>query len=221
MNYKIIDLSHCVADGTVTYKGLPPPVISDFWSREYSAQFYDDDTSFHIARIDMVVNTGTYIDVSFHRFNDGYDLAGTPIEKLANLEGICFYSPFEDQLEIKPDLFVKMELKNKAVLFNTGWSKKWGREEYQWNHPFLGKEAAEFLVSQEPIIVGIDSCNIDDTSGKSRPVHSILLKHGILIVEHLCNLDSLKDQNFKFFGIPPKIKGAGSFPIRAFAIIDS
>jgi arylformamidase len=156
----IIDLSHSISHGTITYKGLPPPVISDFWSHEYSAQFYEDNTSFHIARIDMVVNTGTYIDVPFHRFKEGNDLSETPIEKFVNLEGICFNFSFENKLGIMPELFSNVDLKNKAVLFHTGWSKKWGQEEYQRNHPF------------------------------------------------------------RFFGVPPKIKGAGSFPIRAFAILD-
>jgi kynurenine formamidase len=221
MNKEIIDLSHTISHGVITYKGMPGPIISDFWSRESSARNYDENTSFHIAKIDMVANTGTYIDTPFHRYSDGKDLSEVSLDRFCDLAGICFSSPYERNLESSYDLFNNTDLENKAVLIHTGWSEKWGKEEYQWNHPFLNREAAEYLVSRRPKLVGIDSCNIDDTAGRIRPVHSLLLKEGILIIEHLCNLRILEGQNFRFFAIPPKIRGVGSFPVRAFAIIDN
>src|SRR6202165_5696509 len=82
------DLSHTIEHGMVTYRGLPAPLICDFLSREASRSRYTEGTEFHIGRIDMVANTGTYLDSPFHRFEHGKDLAELPLSSLAALEGI-------------------------------------------------------------------------------------------------------------------------------------
>ena len=66
--------------------------------------------------------------------------------------------------------------------------------------------------------MGIDSLNIDDTATGLRPVHSLLLERDVRIVEHLTNLERLPDSGFRFFAVPPRVCGMGSFPVRAFAI---
>lgn len=210
----LIDLSHEIHDGLVTYKGLPAPHICDFWTREESAANYAGGESFQIGRIDMVANTGTYIDAPFHRYADGADLSELRLSQLANLPGICFSA---DQHETSPDIFHGHDLKGKAVLLHTGWSRHWNTEAYFEGHPYLTAEAAEYLREQGAALVGIDSYNIDNSASNSRPVHSILLGAGIVIAEHLCNLHQLPEQGFTFTAVPPKIKGMGSFPVRAFA----
>ncbi len=216
---KIIDLSHTIEDGMITYKGLPAPVISNFMSREESQSHYDEGTSFHIGRIEMVANTGTYIDSPFHRYKDGGDLSDLPLASLVNLDGIVVDIP-DNVRAINEKYFENLELKDKAILINTGWDKNWRTDQYFLDHPFLTRSAAEYLSKAGVKIVGIDSYNIDDTADGTRPAHSLLLKAGVPIIEHMCNISSLPKSDFKFFAAPVKIKSFGSFPVRAFGIIE-
>lgn len=219
MSSKLIDLSHTVEHGMITYKGLPAPVISDHLSRERSRMLYESGTEFQIGRIEMVSNTGTYLDSPFHRYADGTDLAGLALESLANLEGVVVRLIGVAERGITSAEFENLDLSGKAVLFHTGWDMHWRTEEYlSGRHPFLTAEAADFLADAGAALVGIDSYNIDDTASGSRPAHSILLAHGIPIVEHLCGLRELPDSGFRFFAVPVKVKGFGTFPVRAFAI---
>jgi arylformamidase len=214
---KLIDLSHIIFDGLITYKGLPAPIIYDFLSRENSKGKYEEGTEFQIGKIEMVSNTGTYIDCPFHRYEHGKDLSEFNLEAFANLEAVTIDAV--NALEVGPDYFKGLEIRNKAVLVRTDWSKNWNTDAYFENHPFLTKQAAEYLLECGVKLVGIDSHNIDDTRGNSRPVHTILLGAEILIVEHLCNLDQLPASNYLFSAVPPKFKGVGTFPVRAFATL--
>ena len=210
---RYIDLSHTIKDGLITYPGLPAPVVCDFLTREESVQKYDHGETFQISKIDMVANTGTYIDVPFHRFESGQDLAQVEVEKFVNLEGVVIRAV--DQYAVDVSYFADLDLADKAVLVNTGWSRYWGTETYLSNNPFLTADAGKFLKDQGVKLVGIDSLNIDDTLSNSRPVHSTLLGANILIVEHLCNLEALPAAGFSFTALPPKIEKVGSFPVRA------
>jgi arylformamidase len=214
---KLVDLSHTIEDGMITYKGLPAPVICDYLSREKSRGFYEPGTEFQIGKIEMVANTGTYVDCPFHRYADGHDLSQVALEKFANLEGIVVRADHSKGIAIDKRYFEKIDVKGKAVLVNTNWSKFWRTDQYFENHPFLTEDAAIYLRDNGAALVGIDSHNIDDTRGKSRPTHSILLRANILICEHMCNLDQLPDKGFCFNAVPPKFKGVGTFPVRAYA----
>ena len=216
---KIIDLCHVITDGMVTYKGLPGPHICDFISGEQSAANYDDGSTFQIGRIDMVANTGTYVDVPSHRFADGKDLSEIGVEALAHLPGIVVRRAFESGLAVDVDAFEGLEIQGKAVLVATGWDRHWGSEAYYIEHSFLTPEAAEYLVANGAALVGIDSHNIDDTRVRTRPVHTALLGAGIPICEHMTNLGTLPDSGFSFAAAPPKVKGMGTFPVRAYAVL--
>lgn len=234
-----IDLSHTIQDGLITYKGLPAPIITDFLSRANSTERYAPGTQFQIGKIEMIGNTGTYIDSPFHRYEDGHDLAGFELGSVANLEGIVirhvgvaeralesaafremeFSYPTADDRAITVGRISGLDVRGKAVLFHTGWDMRWQTLTYAiGKHPFLTEGAAEFLAQAGAALVGIDSLNIDDTTTGARPVHSILLAQNIPIVEHLCGLRELPDEGFRFFAVPPKIRGFGTFPVRAFAL---
>ncbi len=212
----LIDLSHTVEHGLVTYKGLPAPIICDYPSRENSRKIYAPGTEFQIGKIEMVANTGTYMDSPFHRYADGKDLSELPLENLAGLPAIKvdargaqsinagFFSGFRD-------------LAGKAVLVETGWSRHWKTDQYFEGHPFMTEDAARFLADAGVRLVGIDSHNIDSTRDGNRPVHSTLLRQEILIVEHMTSLETAPAEGFEFFAVPVKIKGFGTFPVRAFA----
>jgi arylformamidase len=214
---KLVDLSHTIEDGMITYKGLPAPVICDFLSRERSREFYEPGTEFQIGKIEMVANTGTYVDCPFHRYADGADLSQVALEKFANLEGIVVRADHSNALAMDRKVFEKIDVKGKAVLVNTNWSKFWRTDKYFENHPFITEDGATYLRDQGAALVGIDSHNIDDTRTKRRPTHTILLKANILICEHMCNLDQLPEKGFCFNAVPPKFKGVGTFPVRAYA----
>lgn len=213
--YKYTDLSHTIDNGVVSYKGLPAPVICDYLSRENSRALYADGTEFQIGRIDMVSNTGTYIDCPFHRFENGKDLSEVDLEKFVDLPTLKIIVPYQHTITIGINFLNHLNLKGKAILIQTGWDQFWGSEKYFENHPYLTTEAAQYLKEEGVTLVGIDSHNIDDTRNNSRPVHTILLGSEILIVEHLCNLDKIEAKEFLFSAIPPKIKGMGTFPVRA------
>ena len=216
LNKKLIDLSHDVEHGMITYKGLPAPVISDFLSREDSRKHYAEGTQFNIARIDMVANTGTYIDSPFHRYEHGKDLAHLDLSAITNVDGIVIR---RSERAISEEVFAGIDVKDKAVLFHTGWDQHWRTETYSnGEHPFLAEGAANYLAKGGAAIVGIDSYNIDSTTDGRRPAHTVLLGHDIPIVEHLCLLGELPDSGFKFFAVPVKVRHFGTFPVRAFPI---
>jgi kynurenine formamidase len=203
----------------ITYKGLPAPVISDHLSREESRTRYAPGTEFHIGKIEMVANTGTYLDSPFHRYARGKDLAALDLNSIANLDAIVVRCT--NQAEISDQVFSGIEVKGKAILVHTGWDKHWRTDEYSsGNHPFLNEAAATYLAKNGAVLVGIDSFNIDATRDGNRPAHSVLLGHDIPIVEHLCGLGELPDRGFKFFAVPVKVRQFGTFPVRAFAITD-
>jgi kynurenine formamidase len=212
---RLIDLSHVIAHGTVTYPGFPPPVISDFLSREASREKYAPGTEFQIGRIDMIANTGTYLDTPAHRYADGFDLAELPLAAVAGVPGVVISVV---EMVIGAPAVASADLAGKAVLVRTGWDRHWGRDEYgDTDHPHLTAEAAEQLVGDGVALVGIDSVNIDATTTGERPAHSTLLAAGIPIVEHLTGLDQLPSDGFEFFAVPVKVQGMGTFPVRAFA----
>jgi kynurenine formamidase len=215
---RLVDLSHVVADGLVTYPGLPAPVVGDHLSREASRGRYAEGTTFHIGRIEMIANTGTYLDAPFHRFAAAPDLADLALAQLANLPGIVVDAP-PGARRIDAGRLPPGELRGRAVLFRTGWSRHFATPAYAEGHPFVTAAAAEALVARGAALVGIDSLNIDDTADGSRPVHTALLRAGIPIVEHLTALASLPSEGFRFFAVPVKVRGMGTFPVRAFALV--
>ena len=220
MSRKLIDVSHEVEAGMTTYPGLPAPIISDHLSREAAHGVYAAGTTFQIGRIEMVGNTGTYVDAPFHRFAEGGDLASLPLERLADLDGLVVDAAKRQSRAIDADRFRDLDLKNRAVLVHTGWDVHWRTEHYGIDAPFLTRATAEFLVAAEVALVGIDSVNIDDMNDGQRPAHTLLLGAGIPIAEHLCNLDKLPSSGFRFHAAPVKFRGVGTFPVRAYAVIE-
>jgi kynurenine formamidase len=216
---RLVDLSHTVRAGMATYKGLPGPVITDHLSREASRPLYSGGTTFQIGKIEMVANTGTYVDAPSHRWADGADLSQLPLASLAGLDGVVVAAPHAQGLAVDSDFLEGEGVRGKAVLILTGWASFWGTPTYFQRSSHLTSSAASLLVSRGAAIVGIDSHNIDDTDDKTRPVHSILLRAGIPVVEHLCNLEALPPSGFRFFAVPVKVEGMGTFPVRAFAEI--
>ena len=212
-----IDLSHSIESGMPTYKGLPAPIICDYLSREDSRALYEPGTEFQIGKIEMVANTGTYLDCPFHRYADGGDLSQLRLEQLVGLPALVVRTG--ETMAIGPEFFRNRPVRDRAVLVHTGWARHWRTDVYFENHPFLTAEAATYLVENGVRLVGIDSHNIDDTRGRSRPAHTILLGAGVLIVEHLCQLEQLPEEGFQFTAVPPKFVGVGTFPVRAFATV--
>jgi kynurenine formamidase len=216
---KLLDLSHTVEHGMITYKGLPAPLICDYLSREASRRLYAEGKEFQIGRIDMVANTGTYLDSPFHRYADGKDLSELPLTSLANLDGVIVRVADRRERAISRAAFAGLDVRGMAVLVHTGWDRHWRTDPYFEGHPFLTADSAQHLADCGAVLVGIDSYNIDDTADGRRPVHSTLLSREIPIVEHLRGLGELPDDGFRFFAVPVKVKGFGTFPVRAFGVV--
>ena len=217
---RFIDVSHVVENGMITYKGLPAPIICDWMSREDSRARYSPGTEFQIGKIEMIANTGTYVDSPFHRYENGRDLSELPLESLADLECIVVRvdvskGPAIDELPLSAG-----QIDGKAILFHTGWDRHWRTDAYFEGHPHLTERLAERLVKSGARIVGIDSFNIDSVATGERPVHSVLLGHDVPIVEHMCNLDTAPAEGGRFSAVPVKVKGFGTFPVRAFVRVE-
>ena len=212
-----IDLSHVIADGMETYPGLPTPSVATHLSREAAVEIYGPDITFHIGLVTMCTNTGTYLDVPFHRFADGHDLAHLPLERVAAVPAVCLDRRGQTTIELTQH---EVEgLAGHAVLVRTDHSAHFGTDSYFSDHPHLSTTAAQALVDADVACVGIDSLNIDGTGTGERPVHTLLLGAQIPIVEHLTHLDALPVGGFRFTAVPPKIVGAGTFTVRAFASV--
>jgi len=216
---RLIDVSHTIEHGMITYKGLPAPVICDWLSREASRANYGAGTEFQISKIEMVANTGTYVDSPFHRYAGGKDLSELPLESLANLDCVVVRVDAAAGPAIDRIPLTAKEVAGRAVLFCTDWDRHWRTEAYFEGHPFLTERAAEWLAKAGATLVGIDSHNIDDTATGERPVHTVLLGSEIPIVEHLRGLAALPATGSRFFAVPVKVKAMGTFPVRAFAMV--
>ncbi len=215
-----IDLSHTIEDGMATYPGLPGPIVCDYLSREASRRVYAPGTEFQIGVVTLCSNTGTYLDSPFHRYPDGIDISALPLDRLADLDAVVvdFEGPGR---ALGPEALADVEVAGRAVLLRTGWHRHWRTAEYgAGGHPFVTAEAAEHLRDAGATLVGIDSVNIDDTSTGERPVHSTLLAAGVPICEHLADLALLPAAGFRFSAVPAPVKGMGTFPVRAFAVLD-
>jgi arylformamidase len=216
---RIVELSHPIRHGMVTYPGLPGPEITDHLTRAAAEDAYGPGVTFHIGRISLVANTGTYLDSPFHRYAGGPDLADVPLEGLVDLDGVVVRVAGASGRAVEPAQLAPFDVAGRAVLIHTGWDRHWESPAYGQANPYLTGAAAEWLVEQEAALVGIDSVNIDDVEDRTRPAHSVLLAAGIPIVEHLRGLDQLPPQGFRFHAAPPAIEGLGTFPVRAYAII--
>jgi arylformamidase len=214
---RLIDLSHTIVEGMVTYPGLPGPTFHDHLTREASRDHYASGTEFSVQRVEMVGNTGTYLDSPFHRYADGGDLASLDLSVLADLPTVVAHLADGGDRGISTSSLAGLPVRGHAVLLHTGWDRHWGTDRYGDPAPFLTEDGARYLAREGAALVGIDSVNIDDTVGRARPAHSILLDAGIPVVEHLTALDQLPTRGASFFAVPPRVAGVGTFPVRAFA----
>ena len=217
-----VELSHVISAGLVTYPGLPTPEISDHLSRADSRAVYADGTEFAIGRISMVGNTGTYLDSPFHRYGDGTDLAGLPLERLADLPAVVVRTVGGGERGVGVDDLADLTVAGHAVLLHTGGDRHWAAPEYAVDAPYLTEAGATWLVEHGAALVGIDAVNIDDISpaaAGARPAHSLLLAAGIPIVEHLTGLANLPPTGARFTAAPPRVAAFGTFPVRAYASV--
>lgn len=212
-----IDLSHSIVDGMTTYPPLPGPVIATHMSRDDAEKSYGPGVTFQIGMITICTNTGTYLDVPFHRFADGHDLTELRLERVAGVPGVCFDRRGENEIDISAGEIDGLE--GHAVLVRTDHSRHFGTEAYTVGHPHLSVSTTQALIEADVACVGIDSLNIDGMSDTLRPVHTALLGAGIPIIEHLTNLAELPPTGFAFSAVPPKIEGAGTFTVRAYATV--
>jgi kynurenine formamidase len=220
MTARAIDLSHEITDGMTTHPGIPGPSISTFLSFEASANRYAPGTAFQIGRIDLVANTGTYIDTPAHRFEGGPDLSDLRLEEIVDVAGVVLDCRGRAEPGIGRDAFGGIPLRGRAVLIHTGWDRHWGTAAYLANNPFLTESGATWLVEHGAALIGIDSVNIDSLEDPRRPAHTVILGAGLPLVEHLTGLASLPSTGFRFFAVPPRVHGMATFPVRAFALID-
>lgn len=217
---RVVDLSHVIREGLVTYPGLPAPVITSHLTREDSRSHYAEGTEFAMDIITMIGNTGTYLDSPYHRYGDGPDLAGLALDTLVDLPAEVFHLTDLTTLGIPAEVFFDRDLRGKAVLLHTGWDRHFGAPAYGVGAPFLTAAGTAYLVEQGAVLVGIDSLNIDEVVPHGeRPAHSGLLAAGIHVVEHLTNLGELPPSGARFTAAPPAVEGFGTFPVRAFATL--
>jgi len=212
---ELIDLSHVITDGMITYAGLPAPIVGDHLTRESAEEIYGPGITFQIGLVTMCTNTGTYLDVPFHRYADGHDLTGLDLRRVAGVPAVCLNYVGVPAIEL--DDVDLSPLAGNAVLIRTDHAAHWKTDAYFTEHPYLTERAAVALRDADVACVGIDSLNIDSTAGGERPVHTTLLRADIPIIEHLTNLDQLPTDGFRFTAVPPKIEGAGTFTVRAYA----
>jgi kynurenine formamidase len=215
---RLVDLSHTIAAGLVTYPGIPVPTINAHLTREESRSHYAEGTEFAIDVITLVGNTGTYLDTPYHRYAGGADLADLDLETLVDLPLELFRLTDASERRIPAAVFYDRELQGKAVLLHTGWDRHFGTPAYAVGAPYLDGDAAAYLITAGVVLVGIDSINIDDAeTSRERPAHSRLLAAGVHVVEHLTNLAAVPPTGARFTAVPPKVLQFGTFPVRAYA----
>jgi kynurenine formamidase len=216
----IVDFSHPITRDGFVYPGFPKPEVVQWRSHAQKGRPYGPDVSFAMTRVSAVMNIGTYLDSPFHRLPEGPDFTGVPLERMANLEGVVVDARRRPGRRLPVALFPRKQLRGHAVLILTGWAQRWGTQHYTEPGPYLGADASEALVDAGPALVGIDCMNLDDIEDPERPAHTQLLRAGILVCEHLCNLEQVVGKPFRFFAAPPAWEGVASFPVRAFGLVE-
>jgi kynurenine formamidase len=219
---EVIDLTHPIESGMKTDLRLPPVRITEFWSRAASARNYAPGVSFQIASVEMVQNTGTYVDCPWHRYEDGLGVWNFPLDRFVDLPTVVVDArgKIDSKGEIDDDAIVSAAKNGHALLVCTGWSRHWGTDEYgSGRHPWISGTCAQLLVDRGVTLYGLDTLNADSFADPSRPVHSILLRAGIPIIENVTNFDRLVGRSVRFHAAPLPIVGFGSCPVRAFAIV--
>ncbi|MEU8815495.1 cyclase family protein [Actinoplanes sp. NPDC048796] len=217
---RFVELSHVIEAGMTTYPGLPGPAVSAHLTWADSRSRYAEGTEFSMERIEMVGQTGTYLDSPRHRYEGGTDLAGLPLERLADLPAVVVRTAGSGRRAVTVDDLEPLTVAGHAVLLHTGGDKGWGTPEYAAGAPYLTGEAAALLVERGAALVGIDAVNIDDigdAAAGERPAHTVLLAANIPIVEHLTGLENLPPHGARFTAAPPRITAVGTFPVRAYA----
>jgi kynurenine formamidase len=214
---RLVELSHVIRPGMVTYPGLPGPAITPYLTREASRSQYAPGTEFAIDWLTMVGNTGTYLDAPYHRFADGPDLAAVPLARTADLPAVVIQVIGMRQRQISASALAAVDVQGKAVLLHTGDDARFGSPQYAADAHFLTRDGAAWLAGHAPALVGIDAVNIDDTADRERPAHTLLLAAGIPVIEHLTGLDQLPPTGAAFTAVPLPIQGLGTIPVRAFA----
>jgi arylformamidase len=215
---ELVDLSHTISAGLVTYPGIPVPTVHPHLTREESRSHYAEGTEFAIDVIILAGNTGTYLDTPYHRYADGADLADLELETLVDLPIELFRLTDATERGIPAAMFYDRELHGTAVLLHTGWDQHFGTRGYATGAPYLTGNAAAYLIEAGTVLVGIDSINIDDAeTSRERPAHTQLLAAGVHVVEHLTNLAAVPPSGARLTAVPPKIRAFGTFPVRAYA----
>ncbi len=214
---EFIEVSHRVEAGMKTYPGLPEPSVEVVFDYDASHERYQGKAEFYIASLHLCGNTGTYVDAPIHRHRGAADLASLPLARLAGLETVVLDCTGAERA-IDAGALSGVELRYRAVLVRTDFSKHWGTPEYFGANPFLTADACEMLVRSGALFVGIDSLNIDDTADPSRPAHTLLLGAGIPICEHMTNLAAVPESGGRLHAVPIAWVGGASFPVRAYVM---
>jgi kynurenine formamidase len=218
---RLVELSHLIRAGMVTYPGLPGPQITPHLTREASRAHYAPGTEFAIDRLTMVGNTGTYLDAPFHRFPDGADLSRIPLAATADLPAVLVRVTGSQLRGIDVGALAALDVAHRAVLLHTGDSARFGTPAYADNGHFLTRAGADWLAEHDAALVGIDALNIDHTADSQRPAHTRLLAAGIPVVEHLTGLEQLPATGARFTAVPLRVENLGTIPVRAFARLPS
>lgn len=214
---RFVEVSHPVVAGMKTYPELPEPAVEVNMDYDASHARYHDKAEFLIASLHLCGNTGTYVDSPVHRFRGAADLAALPLERLADLETVVL--DCEGERAIGPEALTDVELRYRAVLIRTGFSRHWATPQYfSEPNPFLTAEACELLVRAGALFVGVDSLNIDDVADFARPAHTTLLGAGIPICEHMTNLEAVPASGGRLHAVPIAWVGGASFPVRAYVV---
>lgn len=222
---RFIDLSHDFEDGMPGFTMRSSDAdthtltarIRTFLTHEQSAPLFDGKASFELTEMTFQTSIGTYLDAPRHRYADRRDIAGLALSELVRPAVVIDATHALPAAALNPDdVHWPASIRDRAVLVRFGWDRHWRTAAYD-HYPFLSRHFIERLISGGARLVGVDTFNIDDRYDPVRPAHSLLLERDILIVENLCNLHRLPENEFHFFAIPIKAKGAAAMPIRAFA----
>jgi kynurenine formamidase len=216
---RLVELSHVIEAGMATYPGLPGPEVTPHLTREASRSLYAPGTEFAIDRVSMVGNTGTYLDSPYHRYPDGVDLAGLPLSSFADLRCVVVRTLGSAARAIGVGALAAFDVAYSAVLLHTGGDEHWGTPRYGEDAQYLTEDGARWLVDHGARLVGTDAVNIDDTTTRARPAHSVLLGAGLPVVEHLTGLGQVPPTGARFSAAPPRFAAFGTFPVRAYATV--
>jgi kynurenine formamidase len=212
MNGKIVDLSLDIYDGAPTFAFDPKCAVI--------VHNTIDSIGYNMTQLSIGTHQGTHLDAPFHFLDDGKTVDQLDLHKCIGpaLLVDLSHKKAKEPLTVEDFAHVADRIgEGTRLIYRTDWHKQFPHKHYFTDFPYMTIELAAWLAERKIGMIGMDVPTPNPTDFD--PIHKILLREEIVIVEGLANLGDIGAEEFFFMAAPLRIKGRDGSPVRALAIV--